>query len=210
VYYYKMECQFCNKSFSNQYTLQTHQMNTKKCIAIQQNVQQVIREFKCLYCEKIFTTKRRLDDHVTYVCKTKLKETTKLLCLRESNELLKNAELLFKTRINELEAKLKETQTELSELKKSLMKTKKSTIPKSIKTMVWNKYVGSSIAETLCICCQQEKISIRHFHCGHIIPEANGGSLELENMRPICAPCNSSMGSRNMREFVKTFFNREI
>jgi len=205
-----MDCLYCKKTYSTNSSLLHHQRTAKLCLKIQNSLGVANRQiFDCNFCKKPLTSKYNLENHLS-VCKTKQLETTKLLCVQESNELLKNTELLLKTRINELETKLKETETELNELKKSLTKTKKSAIPKFIKTMVWNKYVGSAIAETLCICCQQEKISIRHFHCGHIIPESTGGTLELENLRPICAPCNSCMGNRNMREFVKTFFNREI
>ena len=40
------------------------------------------------------------------------------------------------------------------------------------------------------------------FHCGHIISEANGGEIKLDNLRPICHSCNSSMGTVNMDEFI--------
>jgi len=31
------------------------------------------------------------------------------------------------------------------------------------------------------------------FHVGHNLPESKGGTLELGNLRPICARCNLSM-----------------
>jgi len=85
-------------------------------------------------------------------------------------------------------------------------KTKKKTIPKHVKTLVWDKYIGVDKAEAACCCCLWTPISIRNFHCGHVISEANGGNMTLENLRPICAPCNLSMGRRNMNEFTKEFF----
>lgn len=36
------------------------------------------------------------------------------------------------------------------------------------------------------------------------IARANGGEDTIENLRPICQPCNSSMGTRNMNEFIQT------
>ena len=43
------------------------------------------------------------------------------------------------------------------------------------------------------------------FHCGHVIAEKNGGSIEITNLRPICQICNSSMGTTNMDVFVKSY-----
>jgi len=43
------------------------------------------------------------------------------------------------------------------------------------------------------------------FHCGHVIAEKNGGSIEIANLRPICQSCNSSMGTTNMDVFVKSY-----
>jgi phosphoglycerate-specific signal transduction histidine kinase len=86
---------------------------------------------------------------------------------------------------------------------------KKARIPKAIKTMVWNSYIGSSVAESTCMCCKQERITIREFQCGHVLAEANGGQLNISNLRPICHPCNMSMGTQHMSEFVKTFFGRD-
>lgn len=40
------------------------------------------------------------------------------------------------------------------------------------------------------------RISPFDFHVGHNVPHAHGGSLDLNNLRPICAKCNLSMGDR--------------
>ena len=45
-------------------------------------------------------------------------------------------------------------------------------------------------------------IEIRNFHCGHVVAESKGGQTILENLRPICGSCNSSMGTENMCDFV--------
>jgi hypothetical protein len=47
-------------------------------------------------------------------------------------------------------------------------------IPKYIKTLVWNQYVGEHRAEACCSCCRKTQINVRHFHCGHIVAEAKG------------------------------------
>ena len=83
-------------------------------------------------------------------------------------------------------------------------------IPKQIKTLVWNEYIGAEFPQGRCACCQKEKIDQRNYHCGHVIAESKGGDLNIKNLRPICAACNGSMGTQSMNEFTKTFFGREI
>jgi hypothetical protein len=83
-------------------------------------------------------------------------------------------------------------------------------IPKQIKTLVWNEYIGHDIMSNKCMCCKKEKIDVRNFHCGHVIAESKGGDLTIKNLRPICAPCNLSMGTMSMNEFTKTFFGWEV
>jgi len=80
-------------------------------------------------------------------------------------------------------------------------------IPKHIKTLVWNKYIGADIAQADCISCRQVKITNRSFHCGHVIAESKGGDMTINNLRPICEACNGSMGTQSMNEFTKAFFD---
>jgi len=77
-------------------------------------------------------------------------------------------------------------------------KYKKKSIPKSLKKKVWDKWIGPNIGRTKCLCCKHEEIRQIEFHCGHIIAEVNGGETNVENLRPICAQCNLSMGSMSM------------
>lgn len=81
----------------------------------------------------------------------------------------------------------------------------KTTIPKSLKRLVWDTYIGENIGKHLCLCCNHVYIRQIEFHCGHVIAEANGGSTNVENLRPICAQCNLSMGTTNMENFKKFF-----
>ena len=45
------------------------------------------------------------------------------------------------------------------------------------------------------------KISKNNFEAGHIIAESKGGETTLDNLRPICKSCNSSMGSKSWSEY---------
>ena len=76
-------------------------------------------------------------------------------------------------------------------------------IPKAIKILVWNKYVGEDYGKAKCFCCNVTEIRQMNFHCGHIVSVADGGGTTIDNLRPICQSCNSSMGTTNMIEFMK-------
>jgi hypothetical protein len=89
-------------------------------------------------------------------------------------------------------------------------KKKKEKIPGHIKTLVWSKYIGSSVPEAKCYCCKHERVEIRSFECGHVIAEAKGGQLTLDNLRPICKGCNSSMGTMSMDEYAQKFFGWSV
>ncbi len=81
----------------------------------------------------------------------------------------------------------------------------KKRIPSTLKRLVWNTHVGEDIGKTKCLCCKCTDITQMSFHCGHIISEVNGGELVLSNLKPICQNCNSSMGTKNMNDFMDSF-----
>jgi hypothetical protein len=80
---------------------------------------------------------------------------------------------------------------------------KKKSIPKVVKDLAWNKWVGEDVARTRCLCCGVNEIKMSSFHCGHVMAEANGGSMTVDNLRPICAACNLSMKTENLEDFKK-------
>lgn len=84
-------------------------------------------------------------------------------------------------------------------------KKKKRHIPSTVKRLVWNRYIGEEIGRTRCLCCRVTFITQLSFHCGHVKSEKNGGKIEIDNLRPICQNCNSSMGTMNMKQFIKKY-----
>ena len=79
----------------------------------------------------------------------------------------------------------------------------KEKIPKIKKQEIWHYYIGEEIGKTKCLCCSINFITQFDFHCGHIEAKSCGGDLSLENLRPICAKCNLSMGNENMIGFMQ-------
>jgi len=73
---------------------------------------------------------------------------------------------------------------------------RKETIPKALREQVWKRYIGDKYSRKCTVIWCQNIISAFDFHVGHNIPESKGGTLDIENLRPICARCNLSMGSK--------------
>ena len=113
--------------------------------------------------------------------------------------------------IDEIKKKYKQMKQEVRERykneKKNNGKAKKQHIPKKLKNMIWDKYVGKEKGVGLCYCCSED-IDSKNFEAGHIIPEAKGGPTNVDNLRPICSCCNKSMGTQNMNVFKEKYMNQ--
>ena len=115
-----------------------------------------------------------------------------------------------KARLAEIE-RLKQEELEKQKLaeiekvkqeEKAELKRKKQSIPKNVRIIVWNHYIGEDIIKHRCLCCKKVVISNTNFEVGHVVSEKNGGTHEINNLRPICFACNHSMGAENMIDFV--------
>ena len=88
--------------------------------------------------------------------------------------------------------------------------SQKHKIPYSVRCKAWITHIGADVGQTKCLCCKENTITQFKFTCGHIISRADGGTLAMENLRPICYDCNNDMGNENMREFAQRIYNVEI
>jgi len=80
-------------------------------------------------------------------------------------------------------------------------KTLKDSISQQLKKEVWTYYYNNRIKKQCPITNCKKMITSTKFSTGHIISEKNNGSLEIENLHPICVSCNSKMGSKNWKDF---------
>jgi len=101
-----------------------------------------------------------------------------------------------------IEKNISEPETNKIVIKKE--KKTKEKIPASVKNTLWSLHFQNSI-QGKCQCCKTEVISKNNFDCGHIISEKNGGNVHLDNLKPICRSCNSSMGATNMNDFITKY-----
>ena len=78
---------------------------------------------------------------------------------------------------------------------KKRSKKKKATIPKAIREQVWIQTFGKQFEHQCYISWCINDITVFDFHVGHDRPESKGGSLSVNNLKPICARCNLSMSN---------------
>ena len=81
---------------------------------------------------------------------------------------------------------------------------KKAKIPRALREQVWTTFIGKKFEHKCLVTWCENVISVFNFEVGHQIPESKGGTLSIDNLRPICAKCNRSMGnSYTIDEFSK-------
>lgn len=90
----------------------------------------------------------------------------------------------------------------------SVIGKRKVQIPKAVRMAVWRRYIGESFGHGACECCGAV-ITQSNFHCGHVVAAAHGGAPVIDNLRPLCSLCNTSMSSRNLDEFKRTYFAKK-
>jgi frataxin-like iron-binding protein CyaY len=134
------------------------------------------------------------EDAKNKACKTQ-KICDKLVNITFKKQIMKHATDIF----------YKEDFYEINIAEKKHQKYKKKLIPPPLKRNVWHKYIGEDIGKAKCLCCKLADITQMSFHCGHIIAESKGGELSVNNLKPICQSCNSSMGTQNMDEYIEKY-----
>ena len=72
--------------------------------------------------------------------------------------------------------------------------------PRKRRGEVWAAHFGTS-TKGACYCCKKDLDVFDTWETGHIIAHSRGGTIAAENLRPVCGPCNTSMGDENMDEF---------
>jgi len=116
----------------------------------------------------------------------------------------------IKTINEEAEKKIKEIRDKYA-LKKNIdkEKPKRKTIPKSVKDTLWDSSFGREAGVGDCYCCKKHIYS-RSFHAGHIVSVHDGGNNNIDNLKPICAECNLSMGTQNLEEFKNMYYDSHV
>lgn len=193
-----LSCKFCGNKFLNKKTLYLHHKNAKYCKKIRDEDNFI---YSCEYCDTCFDDIDLLDEH-NETCKINIIELEK-----QKTEIMKKMldELVRQRVEEEIKQKEEEDKKKLDENNEKDKKRKKQPIPKNVRNIVWNHYIGEDVIKHKCLCCKKVSISNTSFDVGHVISEKNGGTHEINNLRPICCACNHSMGTENMIDFVVKF-----
>lgn len=81
----------------------------------------------------------------------------------------------------------------------------KKKIPLALRQQVWIVYNGDRFFKKKChVSWCSNTVTPFSFQVGHCTPESKGGTLDISNLRPICAMCNMSMADTyTIEEFSK-------
>lgn len=81
---------------------------------------------------------------------------------------------------------------------------RKAKIPTAIREQCWTATMGKKYESRCYVSWCKNTINVFDFHVGHDIPESKGGTLDINNLKPICARCNLSMGNNyTIQEWIK-------
>ena len=75
-------------------------------------------------------------------------------------------------------------------------KYRKQKIPVAIREAVWVTRFGRVFEHKCSTSWCPNKLTVFDFQSGHNIPESKGGKTCVDNLYPLCARCNLSMGDR--------------
>lgn len=81
-----------------------------------------------------------------------------------------------------------------------------SSVPKVVKLAVWKHNIGDTLSGN-CYSCNKI-ISYDQYECGHIVSVRDGGSTEINNLKPICKLCNRSSSTMNLN-ILKKILNQQ-
>lgn len=87
---------------------------------------------------------------------------------------------------------------------------KKDKVKKADRRLVWENTNGK-IYEAPCFIkrCNQILCCMGDWHAGHNKARVDGGSNSIENIRPICAECNASMGTMSIDDYNEMYDSDE-
>lgn len=228
-------CKRCHHSTTTKSNLLSHLRNKKECIvdvknggnniSIQDYIDKLLepknpKNYSCPHCDSRFSYNQSMNKHIRD-CKhnpvnaengTTQQEVTNVVIQDTSiDELRKHIHtqdelIMFYRKENDMLRNQQVIQVVFN-INDNIPKKqyKKKNIPHSVKIKCWNTHVGELIPKVKCLCCHNIDITQHNFQCGHIIAECDGGSLDIDNLLPICNVCNYSMGSTNMNEFRLTY-----
>ena len=88
-------------------------------------------------------------------------------------------------------------------------KRKKRKIPFKLRQQVWLNTNGKNYECKCFVDWCSNTIDVFNYQVGHDIPESKGGTLSLDNLKPICSNCNLSMSNNYTIKEWNNIINNE-
>tara|TARA_Y100000389_G_C17439544_1_gene507708 strand:+ start:1102 stop:1443 length:342 start_codon:yes stop_codon:yes gene_type:complete len=88
-------------------------------------------------------------------------------------------------------------------------KYKKANIPKAVREQCWLATNGKVYEKKCYVDWCENIIDVFNYHVGHDKPESQGGTLDIDNIKPICARCNLSMSDNYTIEEWQDKYKKE-
>ena len=83
---------------------------------------------------------------------------------------------------------------------------RKQNIPKAVREQCWIASFGKVFEHKCYVDWCENIINPFDYHVGHDKPESKGGTLDISNIKPICARCNLSMSDNyTIQEWIETY-----
>lgn len=83
--------------------------------------------------------------------------------------------------------------------------SKRSKCPPHLRTSIRRRWWGDNSLKGQCFVCGRS-LHYDDADVGHIKASSKGGAWAPENCRLICRQCNSGMGSKNMKSYMKSHY----
>ena len=94
--------------------------------------------------------------------------------------------------------------------RRRLNKHGKQKVPQVLREKMFDEYTGRDARRFKCFCCRIQDITVLSAECGHVIAEARGGTMTIENLRPICSKCNKQMSTKFMTTYMSKYFPHNL
>lgn len=98
------------------------------------------------------------------------------------------------------------TQTPVNMVNLSGFTRMREKIPRALRLKVWNKRNGEMMTG-VCFVCDND-LCYENMECGHVIPFAGSGTIDISNLEPVCRTCNRDMGIMNLNEYKNLIKNK--
>lgn len=97
--------------------------------------------------------------------------------------------------------------TEMRKNRKPKQQKKRGHIGKNIRNLVWQIYNKNSLTGNCYVC--DRPITNDNFDLGHNKAVSKGRNDAVSNLRPICRPCNSDMGTMTIEKYKAIHFGKK-